>query len=154
MSASTFTVRFVEHDWSRFSEAAELRYSVLQAPFGVARDDNWNDEDPARRHLVAIAADGRVVGYAQLLKGGDAQIRQIAVDPEWQGRGVGRELVTTLIERAEADGLAEIWLNARVSAIGFYERLGFEAVGGVFNTGRTSLPHRRMEYRPLRSTSR
>jgi hypothetical protein len=38
-------------------------------------------------------------------------------------------------------------LNARLRAIAFYERLGFEAVGDVFTTGKTGLPHRRMEYR-------
>lgn len=140
-------VRFVPHDWPRFCEAAELRYQVLQAPFGVERNDDWNDEDPASRHLVATA-DDIVVGYARLItSGADAQIRQVAVDPNWQGSGVGRDLVVALVEQARSEGAQCIWLNARESVIGFYERLGFEAVGGVFNTGRTSLPHRRMEYR-------
>jgi ribosomal protein S18 acetylase RimI-like enzyme len=140
-------VQFVSHTWPRFPEVAELRYQVLQAPFGVERDDDWNDADRASRHLVAISEDGSVVGYARLIVRGDAQIRQVAVDEAWQMTGVGRALVTTLVRQARADGLREIWLNARLPAIGFYERLGFEAVGGTFNTGRTSLPHRRMEYR-------
>ena len=148
MHPRRFSVQFVSHDWPRFGEAADLRYAVLHAPFGVERDDNWNDDDPAYRHLVAIADSGPVVGYAQLImRDGDAQIRQVAVDEAWQRAGVGRQLVTTLVRQAQEGRAVEIWLNARVSAIGFYERLGFEAHGDTFNTGRTSLPHRRMVYR-------
>ena len=150
MTASGFTLRFVSHDWPRFPEITDLRYEILQAPFGVVRDDSWNDEDPAYRHLVAIAEDGTVVGYAQLIvHDEDAQIRQVAVGEAWQRLGVGSQLIATLVRRADEEHATQIWLNARVPAIGFYERLGFEAVGGTFNTGRTSLPHRRMEYRPL-----
>jgi len=99
---------------------------------------------------VAIAEDGTVVGYAQLIvHDEDAQIRQVAVDEAWQRIGVGSQLIAALVRRADEERATQIWLNARVPAIGFYERLGFEAVGGTFNTGRTSLPHRRMEYRPL-----
>jgi len=143
-----FEVRFVTHDWPRFSEVAELRYRVLHEPFGVEPSDDWHDDDPESRHLVAVADGGPVVGYARLItRGSEAQIRQVAVDPDWQGAGVGRALVAALVQQAEGDGATDIWLNARVPAIGFYERLGFEAVGDTFSTGRTSLPHRRMEYR-------
>ena len=144
---SAFSLRYVPYDWPDLAQAVDLRYTVLQEPFGVERDDDWNDEDPRSRHLVAVARDGRVIGYARLIVNGDAQIRQVAVDPEWRGAGVGSALIRTLVRTAECDGFSEIWLNARVPAIGFYERLGFEAVGDVFNTGRTDIPHRRMEYR-------
>ena len=148
MTPPAFTARLVSHDWARFSEASEVRYAVLHAPFGVERHDEWDDDDPASRHVVALSEDDRVVGYGRLIvHGSDAQIRQVAVEPAWQGAGVGRVLVEALLRLAEAEGATAIWLNARVPAIGFYERLGFEARGGYFNTGKTSVPHRRMEYR-------
>jgi ribosomal protein S18 acetylase RimI-like enzyme len=46
-----------------------------------------------------------------------------------QGRGAGRALVAEGIRVAAADGAALVWCNARVSARGFYEKVGFVAVG-------------------------
>jgi predicted GNAT family N-acyltransferase len=148
MTGPGFTLEFVTHDWERFAEAAEVRYRVLHEPFGVARDDEWHDDDPASEHIVAISNDGNVVGYARLItRGVEAQIRQVAVALDWQRSGVGSALVAALVSQALEHGVRDVWLNARVPAIGFYERLGFEALGEVFPTGKTGLPHRRMEYR-------
>jgi GNAT superfamily N-acetyltransferase len=128
-------------------QAEELRYLVLHEPFGVARDDCWDDGDPASSHVVALA-DGRVVGYARLIaEAGEPspQIRQVAVEPAWERRGIGSALVQALVEQARSEGRASVWLNARVTALPFYERLGFEVTSEVFRTPRTYLPHRRME---------
>jgi predicted GNAT family N-acyltransferase len=38
-----------------------------------------------------------------------------------------------------------VWLNARVTAVPFYEKLGFVVVSDVFRTARTYLPHVRMD---------
>ena len=145
---SGFTLRLVTADWSRFGEVHDLCYSVLHEPFGVVRDDDWNDTDPASQHLVAVSDEGRIIGYARLIWDEvGTQIRQVAVAPDRQGGGVGSALVTRLVAEALGGGAQEVWLNARLSAIRFYERLGFVAVGDVFATGKTGLPHKRMEYR-------
>lgn len=148
MEGTGFTLEFVAYGWDRFPEVHDLCYSVLQEPFGVVRNDDWNDDDPASEHLVALTPDGALVGYSRLiLHGVDAQIRQVAVAFDRQRTGVGSALVQALVARALERGVTEIWLNARVPALAFYERVGFAAVGDVFLTGRTDVPHRRMEYR-------
>ena len=143
-----FHLRFVPCTWERFDEVAALRYEVLHAPFGVAPSTDWQDDDPTSRHLVAVAESGEVIGYARLitLEGG-SQIRQVAVAPDRQRSGVGSALVLSLVAEAHSRGARGVWLNARLSAIAFYERLGFTPVGDVFTTGKTGLPHRRMVYR-------
>ena len=50
---------------------------------------------------------------------------------------------------ARASGADDLWLNARVSAIGFHERLGFVVASDEFAIGKTGLPHRRTEYRGI-----
>ena len=148
MTGPGFRLEFVPWTWNRFGEVGDLRYEVLHAPFGVPRDDDWHDDDPASKHLVAIAEDGQIVGYARLImEQGGAQIRQVAVAFDWQRSGVGSALMQAVVADALERGACEVWLNARASALGFYERLGFVAVGDTFVTGRTGLPHRRMEYR-------
>ena len=50
-----------------------------------------------------------------------------------QRSGIGRALVAEGIRVAAADGAALVWCNARVSARGFYEKVGFVAVGDEFD---------------------
>lgn len=130
------------------SHVTDLRHTVLMAPFGVKRDENWGDEDPHSHHLLALEGD-RIVGYSRLLEdGAAAQIRQVAVAFERQQAGVGTALMLETLRRADALGLAPVFLHARLSAVGFYERLGFEVVSDEpFPYGRTGLPHVRMELR-------
>jgi ribosomal protein S18 acetylase RimI-like enzyme len=52
---------------------------------------------------------------------------------DMQGRGAGRRLVENGIGVARASGAELMWCNARVTARGFYERLGFVAVGDEFD---------------------
>jgi ribosomal protein S18 acetylase RimI-like enzyme len=91
--------------------------------------------------LVAVDA-GHVVGcvtlvedstspWAEDLRDDEAGIRMLAVAPEGQGQGVGRELVEACIVRARAAGRSAVFLHSTPwmrSAHHLYERLGFERV--------------------------
>jgi ribosomal protein S18 acetylase RimI-like enzyme len=68
-------------------------------------------------------------------------LRGMAVDEAFQRHGLGRLLVTTAVERLRVDGVAVLWCNARDSAIGFYERLGFEVAGEGFVLAGTGFAH-------------
>lgn len=116
------------------------------APFGVPRDDEWGDEDPASSHLLAIEGE-RVVGYTRLIVHGDeAQIRHVAVAFDRQRTGIGSALIEEACRKAAAHGARRVHLNARLPAVPFYERLGFVAVTGEpFPSGRTGQLHVRME---------
>jgi len=148
---SALSLEWIDAADARMAEVNALRHEALFAPFGLARDDRWDDAGEDRRHLVAVS-DGRVVGYACMLLGParDGHMRQVSVSPALHGTGIGR----ALMEEAEAEavriGLELLWLNARVTAEAFYHRLGYATVSGVFPSGRTGVPHVRMEKRPGR----
>jgi predicted N-acetyltransferase YhbS len=56
----------------------------------------------------------------------------MATFEDMQRRGAGSSLAAEGIRAARADHAALIWCNARISARGFYEKLGFAAVGDEF----------------------
>jgi N-acetylglutamate synthase-like GNAT family acetyltransferase len=93
--------------------------------------------------------EGTGVGYAALLleADGTGHIRQVSVRPALQGRGIGRALMAECEAEARRLGLPLVWLNARMTAEGFYRRLGYTTVSGTFPSGRTGVPHVRMEKR-------
>jgi ribosomal protein S18 acetylase RimI-like enzyme len=124
---------------------AELCYETLHRPFGVPRDDSWNETDPASAHILALEGD-RLVGYARLIvEPAGGHVRQVVVVPDRRRRGIAESLVSCALARARELGLQVAFLNARANAVGIYERLGFRVVEGPFRMGRTYLKHVRME---------
>lgn len=89
-------------------------------------------ENPAAYFVTAVEG-GAVLGYGGMHTVlGESYIDNIAVFPEYRGRGVGRAVTQALIEKArEADGVF-ITLEVRASnvpAIALYTSLGFEKAG-------------------------
>ena len=105
-----------------------------------AGDDPW----PARAFIAELAAkhiryvaarDGdKLVGYAGISRLGrkkpyEYEIHTIGVDPAYQGQGIGRRMMTELLDYA-SDGT--VFLEVRTdntAAIALYESLGFVNVG-------------------------
>ena len=127
----------------------DLCYETLHRPFGVTRNDAWNEADPASTHIVAMDGE-RLAGYVRLIvEGGAGHVRQVSVVPAYRERGIASDLVVCAVGRARDLGLPLAFLNARERAVGMYERIGFSVTQGPFRMGRTFLPHVRMEL-PLR----
>jgi ribosomal protein S18 acetylase RimI-like enzyme len=140
-------LRFVSGDAPVMRRVADLCYDTLHRPFGVERNDAWNEMDPASVHLVALDGD-RLTGYARLLfEGRWGHVRQVTVVADHRHRGIASALVSALVDEARARGSDGVYLNARSRAVGMYERLGFRIAGGTFRMPRTWLPHVRMEQR-------
>jgi ribosomal protein S18 acetylase RimI-like enzyme len=83
-----------------------------------------------RAHDVWVVADGaQIVGVLELEARTDhLWIENVAVDPRWQGRGIGRRLLTHAEVEARRIGLAEMRLltNERYLAnIAMYTRYGY-----------------------------
>lgn len=77
-------------------------------------------------------AAGRVVGFAM----GDrsnGEVQVVAVLPEYEARGIGKNLLTRVQTWLFSEGHEEIWLSAnpdpKLRAHGFYRRLGWCAAG-------------------------
>ncbi|SFD63928.1 ribosomal-protein-alanine N-acetyltransferase [Actinopolyspora alba] len=106
------------------------------------------DDDPWSEHAFAAALDGgdyyvgaydaadRLIGYAGLAlvarpPRAEAEVHTIAVDPDYQRKGVGRTLLRKLLVRAD-EQRAQVFLEVRTdndSAIALYREHGFEVVG-------------------------
>lgn len=77
--------------------------------------------------------EGVVAGYSILsVAAGEAHVLNLCVAPEWQGRGIGRRLLTRLVQLARYHRVHGIFLEVRPSnevARRLYERAGFIEVG-------------------------
>jgi GNAT superfamily N-acetyltransferase len=92
-----------------------------------------DDDEDVSFHLGAFI-DGQLVTVASffyerntLLKDEHQyQLRGMATLPDFQGRGLSSELLTIAFPIIKQNFCSMLWCNARVSAIGFYEKVGFK----------------------------
>ncbi|MGI8684500.1 MAG: GNAT family N-acetyltransferase [Acidimicrobiales bacterium] len=68
-----------------------------------------------------------------------ARLRGMAVEFQLQGQGVGALLLDAVVDWARGQRYEVLWANGRDSALGFYERHGWQAAGAGFTS--LDLPH-------------
>ena len=80
-----------------------------------------------------VTVEDRAIGYGVMSVGaGEAHILNLCIREAYRCRGVGRRLLSYLLDRAAAAGMGEAFLEVRPSntaAIRLYQSLGFEPVG-------------------------
>lgn len=121
----------------------DLRRAVFIEEQGIAEAEEWDDLDSTAIHLLAWQ-DGQPVGTARiLLQGTTGKIGRVCVLPEARGTGLGRKLIKAAMDVLRArHGLTTARLGAQVQAMGFYEKLGFRPVDGVYDDA--GIPHQDM----------
>ncbi len=122
-----------------------LRNQVLRAPLGLALSEADVRGEEKQIHLVAVDESGAVVGCVLIAPLGDgtARIRQMAVQERFRRKGIGAGLMAQAEKIARGLPVRKVTMHARVSARGFYERLGYRAASDFFLE--VTIPHIAMQ---------
>ena len=127
-------------DWATDREQlSDIRRLVFIEEQKVPEDMEWDEFDSSSIHFLATQGD-QAVACARLKP--DGQIGRMAVLPHYRNRGFGTQLLHFILQIAEQKHIDRLTLHAQVSAIPFYEKLGFIAQGEVFYEA--GIPHREM----------
>ena len=114
-------------------ELDHLLWEVLWKPFGLSR--NVRDSFKLDGECVELVAkaNGRLVGglVANWTTPSEVEIRHIALKPEVQNQGAGRQLVTFLISTVSRQGCFRIHTVARNTSAGFFRKMGFKTAHGT-----------------------
>jgi N-acetylglutamate synthase-like GNAT family acetyltransferase len=110
-----------------FEEYFDLRWRILRAPWGQPRGSEKDTMEEDAEHISISSDNGLLIGVGRLhqLNSDEAQIRYMAVENNFRNQGVGLAIYSYLENIAYSKGHKIIILNARLSAISFYEHLGF-----------------------------
>jgi len=123
-------------------QALAIRIRVFVREQRVPAEIELDADDQQAMHFLAIQSD-KAVGTARVvMKHGDAKIGRMAVLKSYRRKGVGAALLKRAIASAKRLHARRIYLHAQVAVIGFYQGMGFRAVGRVFDEA--GIAHRKM----------
>ncbi|EGY33607.1 ribosomal-protein-alanine acetyltransferase [Aggregatibacter actinomycetemcomitans serotype e str. SC1083] len=108
-------------------------YLIEQAAHAVPWSLGTLKNNQGERYFnLKIGEESRIDGFAICQTVLDeATLFNIALDPQKQGRGLGRRLLTELMTQLKQKGILTLWLEVRESnkkALALYDSLGFNQV--------------------------
>lgn len=113
-----------------FENYYDLRWRILRAPWNQPRGSEKDNLEDEAIHVM-VCETGRIpvgVGRAHFNSAIEAQVRYMAVEENYRGKGVGATVLEELEKRAADEGAQYIILNARDNAVPFYERYGYTVI--------------------------
>ena len=147
------SIKFKQYDAKDdcYQHAWKLRQQVLRAPLDLSltQQDRENDllcwhfglfEDEKLIATVTVEFMARNKSSMQQVK-----LRQMVVLPHYQGQGLGQQLIKKTEQQLRQKSVSEIFLAARLPAVGFYQKLGFIVQGDVYH-------HLRIDHQDMRKS--
>ena len=136
-------IRLITYGSDDYAAELQLRDRVLRKPLGMSLFDEDLTRDKADIHIAAFY-DNVLVGCLLLLPVAEnvLKMRQVAVDEAFRSKGLGGLMVGFAEEYAQKQDFKIIELNARETAIAFYQRHNYSVTGDQFFE--VGIPHRKM----------
>lgn len=114
----------------------------------------WRELATMHNHYWVAETDNRIVGYAGLsVQAPDADVQTIAIDSQFQGHGLGGQLLEVMLNRARELGVRSVFLEVRndnSAAIALYAKYGFEKISerrNYYPDGTSAIIMRRVQPR-------
>lgn len=122
----------------------DLRMQVLRKPLGLTFTKEELEKEKEDM-LIGAFEDDVMLGCCMLTKTEPktVRLRQMAVKPGLQGKGIGRVLMQFAENLARDRGNSRLVMHSRKTATGFYEKIGYRISGNEFLE--VTIPHYEME---------
>lgn len=123
-----------------YKQMLNLRYEILRKPLGLQFE---SDELESEKNAILIAAfeEETMLGCCFLTKVDNetVRLRQMAVQNNLQGKGIGASLMNFAENIARDRGYKTLLMHARKSTIHFFEKQGYKTEGAEFI--QLTIPH-------------
>lgn len=136
--------RIIKFGSAEYEEMLQLRKTALLEPIGIpfhyiVPEKEKNDV------FIAASEEGEIIGCCVLTRLNPqlVQLRQMAVSPGYQGRGIGATVLSFAESVAKAHGFTTMMMHARDPVWEFYAKQGYEVYGEPFQE--VGMGHHKMQ---------
>lgn len=125
--------KIIKFNSKQYQQELNLRNQILRIPLGMDIKNEDISPEISQIHFGAFK-DNKLLSCL-IIKPIDeftVQLRQMAVDKDYQNHGIGKKLVLFAQNYIKNQKISKIILHSRKTAIGFYKKLGFSTQGKEF----------------------
>jgi GNAT superfamily N-acetyltransferase len=134
---SNFKVKFIVS-----AETIDLRLRILRP--GQPRENciYTNDDQQNTFHLAVVNEENKIICNGTFMQEAHSEfsdavfpfrLRGMATDTAYQKQGLGRKIIEAAEVELKKRNCDLLWFNARVSAEGFYKKLGYISIQKIFD---------------------
>ncbi|WP_133470687.1 bifunctional GNAT family N-acetyltransferase/hotdog fold thioesterase [Paraglaciecola marina] len=111
-----------------YEEYFAFRWKMLRAPWNFPKGSEKDEYEQVSEHRLIRNSQGEVIaiGRVHMNTAEEAQVRHVAVEKDYQGKGLASMLVSSLESVARAEGAVRIVTNSTQVSIPFFQSVGFE----------------------------
>jgi len=138
------SLKIIEFGSSSYQKMVDLRFQILRNPLGLTFTQADLDKEK-EDILIGFFEEEVLEGCCILTPDNKTNVclRQMAVVDGLQGKGIGRVIMNFAENVARDRGYKVLNMHARKSAVGFYQKLGYQIVGEEFEE--VTIPHYEMQ---------
>ncbi|OTN89673.1 hypothetical protein A5819_002171 [Enterococcus sp. 7E2_DIV0204] len=117
-----------------YLDAVKIRRQVFMLEQGVPGEIEIDKYEAACIHFVLYGDNNESIATCRLLPLAEGMIKlqRMAVQKEFRGHDYGRVIVESAEQFAKEQGYNTITLGAQITALGFYEKMGYIKEGEMF----------------------
>lgn len=137
-------IKQIDHGTEEYKQMINLRHELLRKPLNLQFEADELDKEK-NDILIGAFEEEKMLGCCLLTRIDKdcVRLRQMAVQNNLQGKGIGAAMLNFAENIARDAGYKKITMHARLTAIGFYKKIGYKTAGSEFLE--LSIPHFMME---------
>ena len=139
-------IKQIDHGTKEYKQMINLRHELLRKPLNLTFEKDELDKEE-NDILIGAFEEEKMLGCCLLTRVDKdcVRLRQMAVQNNLQGKGIGAAMLNFAENVARDMGYKNVMMHARLTAIGFYKKLGYKISSDEFFE--LSIPHYIMEKR-------
>ncbi len=133
-------LKIIDHGTKEYLQMVNLRNDILRKPLGLHFEEEELEEEKDDV-LIGAFDDEKLIGCCLITRmdSSTCRLRQMAVPSTLQHKGIGASLVSFAENVARDIGYRMMMMHARKTAVGFYEKFGYNISGDEFME--VTIPH-------------
>jgi len=120
---------------------SKVRHIVFINEQGVPEELEWDEDDNTSIHILVTDKHQTPIGTGRMKPNG--HIGRMAVIKKYRKSGIGTAILKELLKSAATQNLKHVYLHSQITAIPFYEKLGFKISSEEFMDA--GIPHKTMQ---------